>query len=138
MPRLIDAHNHLVLREGDEDVLLRGMDEAGVEKTVLLAIAPIRLEFCEGEIAGNEAVSAACQRHPDRFLHFVGVDPREPDAGATVRRYVDLGAAGIKLFPPAGYYPDDPACFALYETAADLRLPILSHTGATNLRVLGQ
>ena len=133
MTRYLDAHNHFMVRDGEERDLLDGMDEAGVEKSVLLAMPTCDLLFGGTPIGDNEAVLNACRNHPDRFIFFLGVDPRDAGAAETVRRYAGQGARGVKLFPPLGFYPDDPVCIRLYEIVAELGLVVLSHTGATNL-----
>ena len=137
MGKRIDAHNHLLLRDREESELLATMDEGGVEKTVLLALEPPCLHFCGAPLAGNEVVCEVCRRHADRLVFFLGVHPLLPDAEQTVRKYADLGARGVKLFPPMGFYPDDPPCLRVYETVAELGLAVLSHTGATNLPIVG-
>jgi predicted TIM-barrel fold metal-dependent hydrolase len=130
MNRVIDAHCHHFLREGQEAVLLDGMDAAGVEKSLLLGVPP--LGFMGTVTAGNDEVLRLCRRHPDRLSFGAFVDPRRKNAPATLRRYADLGAKALKLYPPIGFFPDDPVCMPLYEAVAELRLPVLSHTGATN------
>jgi predicted TIM-barrel fold metal-dependent hydrolase len=36
---------------------------------------------------------------------------------------------GFKLHPSAGFYPNDPVCFPLYEKCADWGVPIMFHSG---------
>ena len=130
MTEIIDAHVHYLLREGEEDRLLAAMDEAGVAKSLVLAMAP--LGFLGACLAGNRQVLALCRRHPDRLALGAFIDPREPDAADTLHKYADAGARAVKLFPPIGFYPDNPDCMSVYEAAAEPKLPILSHTCATN------
>ena len=131
MSGMIDAHIHLLLREHEERNMLDAMDEVGVERSILVPLPNMR--FLGAPCGGNEEVFNLCGRHPDRFCGMVYADPREPHAVDTVRRYADLGAKACKLFPPVGFYPDDPVCMDLYEALAQRRMPVLSHTGYTNL-----
>ena len=128
---MIDAHLHAFERQGEEERLLSAMDAGGVARSVLLPLPPLR--FQDACTAGNERVYDLCRRHRDRLSFGVFVDPRDGNAIDTLRRYADLGAMVIKLYPPLGFYPDDGVCMRLYEAAVELKLPILSHTGATDL-----
>ncbi len=131
MTDIIDAHIHFLLRDNEEKKLLSAMDEAGVARSLLLPLPP--LDFQNACTAGNEVIYDVCRRHPDRLAFGVFADPRQKDAVQIVRKYADLGAKVFKLYPPIGFFPDDPACLKLYETLADLKMPVLSHTGATDL-----
>jgi uncharacterized protein len=131
MSGIIDGHIHYLLRDNEEKNLLSAMNEAGVERSVLLPLPP--LDFQDACTAGNEVIYEVCRRHPDRLSFGVFADPRQKDAVEIVRKYADLGAKVFKLYPPIGFFPDDSACFTLYETLAQLGLPVLSHTGATDL-----
>ena len=85
----------------------------------------------------------------DFFMHFVSVDTRAagtPDFEQGVKDYLtrakDLGARGIKLFkhlslmterspyefvPGRGLLPDDARLSVIWDTAAELALPVLIH-----------
>jgi len=131
MAAIIDAHIHLFLRENEEQNMIAAMDDAGIERSLLLPLP--RLRFRDACTAGNEEVCDLARRHPDRFSFGVFADPRDDHAVDTIRRFVGLGAKVFKLFPPIGFYPDDPACMEVYETLAELKIPVLSHTGATSM-----
>jgi predicted TIM-barrel fold metal-dependent hydrolase len=84
----------------------------------------------------NDAVAACVDRHPDTFLGFAGVDPWKGKAARDeLRRAVTgLGLRGLKLHPSAQLFaPNDPRHYPLYETAIELGIPILFHTGTTGL-----
>jgi predicted TIM-barrel fold metal-dependent hydrolase len=131
MMSAIDGHIHYLLRENEEQTMLDGMDAAGVAHSVLVPLPHMRfLNACTGD---NDEVVALAARHADRFAFVVYLDPREESACDTLRRHADRGAVGIKLFPPVGYYPDDDRCMPVYEAAAELGLPVLSHTGGTSM-----
>lgn len=110
-----------------EDELLRQMDEAGIDRSILFAVdAPI-------VYASNEYVHAVCRRHPDRLLGFASVRPQAPDAVETFERAVQgLGMRGLKLHPPLqDFYPNDEAVYPLYEKAVALDVPVVFHVGTT-------
>ena len=131
MSIIIDSHLHSFLKEGHERQLLANMDAAGVERSILLPLPPV--EFRGACCVGNKECFETAQRHPDRFSPGVYADPRDDKALDEVRKYAQLGAVVVKLFPPVGFYPDDPVCMNIYETIAELKMPVLSHTGATNM-----
>jgi len=84
----------------------------------------------------NDFVAQCARDHPDAFIGFASVDPLKGDAAVTeLERAVRmLGLRGLKLHPPAqGFVPDDRAVYPLWEAAAELRIPVLVHTGTTGL-----
>ncbi len=123
-------------REGDKLVAL--MDEAGVDRAMLLP-----LDFGLGcrephvETADylnmwekNEIYYQATQKHAGRLFSYVGVDPRRRGAADLFRKGLnDWGAKGLKLHPTAGFYPHDPVCNPLYEIAREAEVPVLIHSG---------
>ena len=131
MSIIIDSHLHSFLKEGHEQEMLANMDAAGVERSILLPMPPV--EFRGACCMGNKECFEMAQRHPNRFAPGVYADPRDSNATGEVKKYAQLGAVVVKLFPPVGFYPDDPLCMNLYETIAKLRIPVLSHTGATSM-----
>lgn len=115
------------------DRLIADMDAAGIDKSVVFL-----LDF--GLFAGvddgvsierrYELMAEAVRAHPDRLVFFGGIDPRRPDAARFVERaHSEWEIAGIKLWPPAGFYPNEPACYRVYERCAELGLPVVIHTG---------
>lgn len=78
----------------------------------------------------NESVARLREKYPQRIIPFVYVDPREPQAARTVRMWVEKeGFAGLKLYPPIGYYPDAPELVDFFKSIEDLAIPILFHAG---------
>lgn len=141
----VDIHNHLGrwLNGGaawmapDVGALLAAMDELGVATVVNLD------GRWDAELEANLARYDGA--HPGRFLTFCQLDwallahPRcaelLPEA---LRRAADAGAGGIKVWKDLGLAVrdgqgrlvqlDDPRLSDLWETAAELRLPVLIHT----------
>jgi predicted TIM-barrel fold metal-dependent hydrolase len=115
------------------DRLVADMDAAGIDRSVVYL-----LDF--GPYAGvadgvslerrYELFAEACARHPDRLVFYGGIDPRRPDACRLIERaHAELGLAGVKIWPPAGVRPNEACCYRLYERCAELRLPVVIHTG---------
>jgi hypothetical protein len=110
------------------------MDDAGIDKSVLL---PIDFGLAPGlskpkvsieEI--NKGVADAADQYPDRLIAFVGVDPRRKNAVEILEKgFQERGMKGLKLYPPCGFYPNDPVVTPLWEKANELGIPVMVHSG---------
>lgn len=111
--------------------LIQQMDEAGIDKTVLLALdygLNIKAKLYKFY---NNYIAGIIKKHPDRLIGFAGIDPRRGKEAITeIERCVDMGLKGVKLWPLTGFYPDDPEFYPFYERVQELNLPILCHTGS--------
>lgn len=121
-------------QDHEADGLVKAMDEARIERAVLLV--PDFSLAIPGSMDPLEAMArhhAIRQRHPGRFFLFAGVDPRHgPHAVGWFEQWVrDYAIDGLKLYPPAGYSPSDSLLDPFYEICAAHGLPVLLHTGPT-------
>ncbi len=125
IPAFADAER--VLPTLSEDELLRQMDEAGIERSILFAL------YCPVLKASNEFVRDACQRHPDRFWGYASVDPHDERAPEVLEAAItQYGLKGLKLHPPLqNIYPNDRKLWPLYQKAEDLGIPVVLHVGCT-------
>ena len=118
------------------DSLVEEMNAAGIDKSVLLipdftyALKDCRLTIAESFHRHREVLL----RHPGRFEVFGGVDPRWGQDGLDLfeRSLVEFGFRGLKIYPPCGYSPSDPALFPYYELCRHHRVPVLLHNGPTS------
>ncbi len=116
----------------DGSKLVAEMDEAGIDKTVIL---PQDLGYLYGEppigiLEQNKAFAAMQETYPDRIIAFAGVDPRRPGALDLVETAVkDWGLKGVKLHPGTGWFPDEKAGYHFLAKVAQLGVPVLTHTG---------
>ena len=116
------------------DELVRDMDEAGIDKTVVVGVD---LGLCKelddyklNWYEYHEPIREALKKYPDRLIGFVGIDPRREKAVELLEMAVrEWGMKGVKLHPSAGFYPNDPICYPVYEKASELGIPIHIHTG---------
>jgi hypothetical protein len=116
--------------DGTVDGLLRSMDAARIEKSVLACIAT--------HGGQTENILTWCDEvRSDRILPFPSVHPYDPNWPRWLRRIVDAGFRGIKLHP---LYQDvdplDARCIELYHAVADAGRAMLFHSG-DDLRFLG-
>jgi predicted TIM-barrel fold metal-dependent hydrolase len=135
---VIDMHSHPYPKtEGEIATWLGNMDEANVEKTMILTMTTGK-EF--------DGVYTKYSKYPDRFevwcgLDFSGHDKSGfPDSAVEeLARCHDKGAKGIgeihdkgqglrsgKSAAP-GIHPDDARVDAIWEKAAELRMPVSLH-----------
>jgi predicted TIM-barrel fold metal-dependent hydrolase len=146
MPGMIDIHTHCLQPEhwGDEHrlhwepvygkpwqpVTVDAFDRAMecVDVAVVFGIRATRA----GVITPNADVAAFRAASKTETIGFMALDPSDADVLEQLEEGVALGLRGIKLYPVlAGFRPDDPACFPVYEQAEQRGLPLLWHMGAT-------
>jgi len=120
------------IRDGTIERLIGEMDEAGIDKTVLLAL-DVGFAFST-ELSPrdyNDYVANIVHEYPDRIIGFAGIDPRRgKEAIVELERCYDMGLRGLKLWTLTGFYPDDEFHYPLYAKAAELGIPMLIHTGS--------
>jgi predicted TIM-barrel fold metal-dependent hydrolase len=134
---LLDFHYHCADSPRAVDDLLVDMDASGVERTLLMGGPEDAFwDYKQCGFAPNARVAEAVKAHADRLLGNVYLDPRDADCRGTLRRYLDLGFRAVKLFPPAGFDPGDERFFDLYADIEAAGVPVLAHTGQTNIRIL--
>jgi uncharacterized protein len=85
-------------------------------------------------LSSLDIVTGAAE-HSDVLVPFASVDPRTgASAVSSLRDLVAAGARGLKLHPSLqSFVPNDTAYYPLYETAAELGIPIIFHTGQTGI-----
>ena len=135
---VIDVHSHPDAKTGKEvDEWVRIMDEANIDKTVIMTMA-VGAKF--------DSICELYSRYPDRFQVWCGFDYRGydrpgfgPSAVAELERCVGKGAKGVGelgdkgkgLFygetKAWGMHPDDPRMDPLFEKCAELGLPVNLH-----------
>ncbi len=126
-------------REGDMLVLQRMSERlaqsAQVDKAVIFALdgavddrGGLDLDASELYIP-NDFVAAASRRHPNLLLG-ASVNPKRRDALDQLEIAALSGAVLLKWLPSIqGFDPADPALTPFYRRLAELKLPLLSHTG---------
>lgn len=121
------------LKDSSGEQHLRQMDEAGIERSVLLIIdSALGMESPALDIEDIYKLHLEIlQQHSDRFCVFAGIDPRRGQKGYElfVKSIEEYGFRGLKLYPPMGYAMDHPGLIPIYEYCDKHRLPILIHTG---------
>ena len=110
---VIDIHTHLMsqaLTDGltgggvpasTADDLIARLDEANVEKAVVLSLGYWDLPDDSNMAPENDFVAAEVAKYPDRLIGFGGINPLYASAVGEIDRCLDLpGMVGIKLHLP--------------------------------------
>jgi len=135
---VIDMHSHPFAKGSDQIAeWVRNMDEVGIEKTIILAMAT-GAEF--------DKIYRDYSKHGDRFEMWCGLDFTGYDtpgfASSSVKelkRCYQTGARGVGEIhdkgqglrsgdsKTKGMHPDDPRMDPIFETCAEMRLPFSLH-----------
>lgn len=117
--------------------LVRDMDEAGVERSVILGqdMRSVRKKEYKNYTLPNEELKRLVDKYPERFVAFGAVDPRKDDALRKLQvMALDYGFKGVKFHCDAlGLYPNDKMLYPIYEKCVEYGLVVLHHTGTTGL-----
>ncbi len=127
---IIDAHIHCSGEENTAGVL-QAMDWAGVDKAIILAPflnGSYSLRDSESLRLANQHLATLITGHVDRLIGFAVINPSLDNASEDLTRAHDLGLSGLKMVP-AGWYPYDDCAHRIYETASQLDMPVLFHSG---------
>ena len=137
MPPVIDHHAHINLnyghrhRTGAEEVL-RGMDEAGVDRSILIDLSAL---YGGDYRPGNAEAAEIAARRPDRFMCFAYLHPPLHGVEACLR-HVDealarMGHLGLKLHPVSDCHPANSReyVYPIMEKCREHKVPIFIHAG---------
>jgi predicted TIM-barrel fold metal-dependent hydrolase len=111
---------------------LKKMDEAGIERSLLIATRNGDLNVRGSYHLPYEKVAEVCHKYPDRFSGLAGIDPT---LGVKQLRELEYAVKELK-FVGAHYYPhwfdiapDHPYIFPVYGKCAELDVPIMMQVG---------
>ena len=133
---IIDAHCHMGIswfgfnrNKITADDILRNYDKFGIEKGCLSS-----WEVAYDFEHGNQEVAQICKEHPDRFIPFAIIAPRDrSEAVEMLERYVqDYGFKGVKIHPSCNRFKVDSKWLMdpLMEKCKQYNLPVLTHAEA--------
>lgn len=153
MAAYVDIHPHVISDDADRyplaplfgkrsdwsqerpctvETLIAAMDEAGVGKA-----AVVHSSTTYG--FDNSYVADACAKYPGRLATVGSVDILQPDACDEIRRWVDRGLVGLRLFTGGSTKDFDPSdlederAFPAWELCGELGLSMCIQTGPIGL-----
>jgi len=78
----------------------------------------------------NENVARLREELGEKIIPFAYIDPRQEDALEQAEYWVkERQFMGFKLYPPIGFYPDEPNLLKFFQGVESLKVPILFHMG---------
>jgi len=136
---IINAHEH-VQSEENIPMLRKAMEDCQVEKMVMLGTSDFTF-FLDPEYGftgydeNNKTIVGISNKYPDVFAALVTMDPRDEEKLEKLKKYIDAGAAGVKLYNGHGSFYDmffnmpldDPGMMEVYEYCEQEGIPILHH-----------
>jgi len=109
--------------DGKVASLLRSMDQAGIERSVICSIATRPTQF-------RKIFEWSKSVRSDRLILFPSVHPAAPDVLAQIRMIHAEGFLGVKIHPYyQEFYLDEPRMDPIYECIRECGLMIFCHTG---------
>ena len=109
-------------REGDMDMFIREMDDAGIVSSVIMGRRTGDAALGSGSV-DNAEIKELMDKYPGRFYGFAGIDPTEAGALADIERCHSWGFKGVSVEPAwlnPNMYADDPRIFPVYDLCNDL------------------
>ena len=112
-------------RDGTVDTLLRQAREAGISRSLALAVAVDAQHVTHV----NDFLVSAVSAHPDELWGFATLHADMDDPGAEVERMMNAGMKGIKLHPDMQHFSlADAGAERLFEACEGI-CPMMLHTG---------
>ena len=103
--------------------LIKSMDRAGIEKSVVLQVATK-----PGQVSSINNHSLGIQN--DRIQFMAAFYPHSPDWKKDLQAIAESGFRGIKLHPDyQKFLPDDPALLPVFDMVRQLGLILYTHAG---------
>lgn len=125
---------------GGVEMLIKDMDEAGVDKSV---VSPLDMGIMWGEEPEisiwrtNEYVAESQKKYPDRIIGFAGVDPLRKDAVELMKKAVtEWGLRGVKILISHMFRVTDSSVQPFMSELNELEVPALIHQGSDLLPIV--
>jgi hypothetical protein len=123
--RIIDAHAHLFDVPNYLENLIKTMDVCGIEKCCISGLGKLFKNV------DNQGIKKAIDKYPERLIGALYIRPGI-DGAEKIKNAHNEGFKMVKVTIPRGPY-DDPSFYPLWETAQELKMPILFHTGVVTI-----
>jgi aminocarboxymuconate-semialdehyde decarboxylase len=129
------ARRPLHARISQVEARLSDMDAEGVDLQAISCVPFVMYPEVSAELGltiariNNDALAAACARHPDRFVPLASVPLQAPQAAAReLERAAQLGLRGVEIPPNVcGQGLDEPEFEVFWEVAEALQMVVCIH-----------
>ena len=128
-PSLVDMHQILPAFDGVLAVQEMAMTHFHIARALIQSAPPQATSLW-----GNEKLRELARDKGDRFWVSQFADPRMPGAVEALEAIAGAGLKVVKLLPPAGFRPDDPAFDPFWGAMERLGLVAMVHTGFITAR----
>ncbi|MBQ3080174.1 MAG: amidohydrolase family protein [Clostridia bacterium] len=146
MYRIFDAHAHIYPEkiaskasktigefydigmhfDGTTNTLISLGEKYGVEKFLVHSVATVPHQVTRI----NDFILSECALHPEKFIGFATLHPDFENPWEELSRVKGAGLHGVKLHPDFQKFEiSDPKMDDAYRAMAELKLPVLFHTG---------
>ena len=131
-PNALYARQGLRFADPDGTYTIAAYDRGGIDMGVILPIDYDMSWGSQSDIQIEEKHEHQAQmvaKHPGRFVHFGGPDPRRAGSKEIFKRSItEHGAKGLKIVPKMGYYPWQEECYELYDVCIEYGVPMYTCT----------
>lgn len=118
MKKMASTMDHTM--EENRDAWIKAMDKEGIEKTVFMSTSTLNEEF-------TSFINSS-----DRLVGFATLNPELPNAVEIVKKELENGMQGVKLYATNGQYNiGSDKTFPFYEYCENNQIPITIHSGVT-------
>lgn len=134
---IVDIHCHYVSSDpAAQDNFRRLVDSPDLFRVVVCAL-DLKLEYSDAfpfmstwATTNEELLNLVRALDSEKIVPFCHIDPRESDAAKQAEYWIkEQGMRGIKMYPPSGWYPDEPRVLPTFQMAEQFDVPVLLHMG---------
>lgn len=130
---ITNMHEHLQSIE-EAPKLIAAMNQENITTTALMG-SPLQTIYFSGGFEGydenNEEMLSVAKTYPGRFIVFVAINPADADKLKKLKKYMQEGATGLKLYTGhTSFYTiplDDRSMNEIYEYCEKNNIPIMWH-----------
>ena len=114
----------------------KGMAEYYRSRKIGFVVFSVDEKLTGRTVVSNDEVLHFARENADISIPFISIDPHRGTEGvAEAKRLLSGGnVRGLKLHPPVQqFFPDDRIAYPLYEVFAEVKLPVIFHTGHSGI-----
>jgi len=139
---VVNAHDHLY-KQTHLPKYFRAAEKTGVTRTLFVASSGLTLLGSSSTKDkmndwNSEEILAAAEEHSGKIIPFCTIYPGDPEKLEKVKRYVDEGASGLKLYSGHSNFHDRPLdiedMLPVYAYCEETGLPVCWHVNLVRYR----